>query len=56
MSPEQLAKMHAGRNAAQALRQAEARLLELDESAQFTERHERARQDLIRGRGPEWAS
>lgn len=54
MTPERLAKMQEGRRAAADARRAEQEQLASDEDAHFRERHQRARQDLMEARGPEW--
>jgi hypothetical protein len=47
VTPEQLAKMQAGRAAAAALKSTQAALSGAQEHADWTERHVRARQDLL---------
>ena len=54
MSPEQLAKMQAGRVAAAAAKQAEATRLAGDEHALWEVRHKQAYIDLLRLRATEW--
>jgi hypothetical protein len=47
ITPEQLAKMQAGRHAAADAKRAQEQLLIADENADWTERHVRARQDVL---------
>lgn len=54
MTPEQLAKMQAGRLAAQAAKKLETARIQDDDTAAWQERHERARADLLRNR--KWTS
>jgi hypothetical protein len=56
VSPEQLAKMQAGKEAARALKSHSAALVSAQEHADWTERHVRARQDILRERAgkQEW--
>lgn len=48
MTPEQLAKMQAGRRRQLELAKAQQQVLVTDEDATWRERHERAHQDLLR--------